>query len=129
MKLDRFDNLYYLLKRLHFKINKFLKLKIFKMADFSVSGRMVVKTLRQQFKENFNGTLRVYNGNKFADDSSTLASIRKGDAKGGELTITGRMHVGTFEDKFKDTFGIKVQVANAKDDKLADNKSSLANIA
>ena len=99
------------------------------MADFNVSGRMVVKTLKSQFKKNYKGTLRVYNGSRFADDDDTLASIRKGDSKGGDLKITGNMHVGTFESKFKDVFGIKIQVADSKDSELADNKSTLSSLS
>ncbi len=49
------------------------------MAEFNISGRMAVKTLKKQFKDAFGATLRVYNGKKFADDNATLASIRTGD--------------------------------------------------
>ena len=93
--------------------------------ELNVSGRMTVKTLKSQFKENYGSTLRVYNGIKFADDSATLASIRSSDAKGGELTVGGNMKVGNFEDKMKEIFGIKVQVANADDSALADNGVTL----
>lgn len=93
--------------------------------ELKVSGRMTVKTLKSQFKENYGSTLRVYNGIKFADDSATLASIRSGEAKGGELTVGGNMKVGNFEDKMKEIFGIKVQVANADDSALADNGITL----
>lgn len=95
------------------------------MADFKVSGRMTVKSLRKQFKEAFGSTLRVYNGAKFADDDATLASIRKGDAKGGEFEVRGNMLVGNFEKKMMDEFGIKVQVASKDDSKLVDNGISL----
>ncbi|MEQ8241063.1 MAG: hypothetical protein RIA69_17740 [Cyclobacteriaceae bacterium] len=98
------------------------------MANFEISGRMKVKTLQKQFKENFNGTLRVYNGARFADESATLASIRKGDNKGGEVKVTGKMHVGNFEKKIMEEFGIKIQVADAADEKLADDKTSLASL-
>ena len=93
--------------------------------ELKVSGRMTVKTLKSQFKENYGSTLRVYNGIKFADESATLASIRTGDAKGGELTVGGNMKVGNFEDKMKEIFGIKVQVANVDDSALADNGITL----
>ena len=88
------------------------------MADFTISGKMKVKTLKANFKEEFGSTLRVYNGQKFADDDATLASIRKGDAKGGEVKINGKMLVGNFEKKILDEFGIKIQVANPDDSKL-----------
>lgn len=96
------------------------------MADFTISGRMKVKTLKSDFKKAYGATLRVYNGNKFADDNDTLASIRKGDAKGGDFSVHGKMLVGNFEDKIKEEYGIKVQVANADDSKLSDNKSTLS---
>jgi hypothetical protein len=91
------------------------------MADIKMTGNMKVKTLRDQFKKAFGSTLRVYNGARFADDDATLASIRAKDAKGGELTVRGNMQVGNFEDKVKELYGIKVQVANADDSALADN--------
>lgn len=97
------------------------------MADFSISGRMTVKALKKKFKEEFGSTLRVYNGAKFADEEATLASIRKeGSAKGGELSVKGNMKVGTFEDKFFEAFGIKVQVATPDDSKLVDNNLTLS---
>jgi len=91
------------------------------MADIKMTGNMKVKTLRDQFKKAFGSTLRVYNGARFADDDATLASIRAAGAKGGELTVRGNMQVGNFEDKVKELYGIKVQVANADDSALADN--------
>ena len=77
------------------------------MADFTISGKMKVKTLKANFKEAYGSTLRVYVGKKFADDDSTLASIRKADAKGGEVKINGRMLIGNFESKILEEFGIK----------------------
>lgn len=101
------------------------------MSDIRVSGRMHVGTLREQFKEVFNATLRVYKGTHhgahFADDDATLASIRDEDAaeKTGELIINGNMHVDTFEKLFMEVYGIKVQVATPDDDKLAKNDHPL----
>jgi len=96
------------------------------MANIEVSGRMIVKTLQKQFKEAYGSTLRVYNGAKHADDSATLASIRKEGAKGGDLTINGNMQVGNFEKKFEEVFGIKVQVASPNDSKLVDNSLTIS---
>lgn len=95
------------------------------MADFTISGRMKVKTLKADFKNAYKSTLRVYNGSKFADDDATLASIRKGDSKGGEIAVNGKMLVGNFEKKVLEEFGIKIQVANSDDSKLVDDKSTL----
>lgn len=96
------------------------------MADFSIDGRMKVKTLKKQFKEAFGATLRVYKGPGFADDDATLASIRTKDAKGGDVKVVGNMKVGNFEDKMKEVFGIKVQVATKDDSALADNAVTLS---
>lgn len=95
------------------------------MADFTISGRMKVKTLKADFKKAYGSTLRVYNGVRFADDDATLASIRKGDAKGGEIAVNGKMQVGNFEKKIFEEFGIKVQVAAPDDSKLVDDKTTL----
>ncbi len=96
------------------------------MAEISVSGRMLVKSLKKQFKDAYNATLRVYKGKAFAGEDDTLASIKTSDAKGGDLKISGNMLVGNFETKFKETFGITVQVANADDSKLSDNKITIS---
>ena len=96
------------------------------MAEFSIDGRMKVKTLKKQFKEAFGATLRVYKGNQFADEDATLASIRVGDAKGGELKCAGNLKVGNFENKMKELFGVKVQVANKDDNALANNDITIA---
>ena len=96
------------------------------MADFNIDGRMKVKTLKAQFKEAFGATLRVYKGRGFADDNATLASIRAEGAKGGEVKVAGNMKVGNFEEKIKEVFGIKVQVATKDDSALADNSITLS---
>ena len=96
------------------------------MAEFSIDGRMKVKSLKKQFKEAFGATLRVYKGKQFADDDATLASIRVGDAKGGELKCAGNLKVGNFENKMKELFGVTVQVANKDDSALASNDGTIA---
>jgi len=91
-----------------------------------ISGKMKVKTLKSQFKEEFGLTLRVYDGRSFADDESTLASIRKGESKGGEFSPRKNLKVGNFEDKIMEMFGIKVQVAGSDDSYLCNDDDTLA---
>jgi hypothetical protein len=98
------------------------------MAEINITGNMKVGTLRKQFMEAFGATLRVYKGqgNQFADDTSTLASIRQQtDKKAGELAIKGNMLVGNFETKFETIFGIKVQVASPDNSVLSANTLTL----
>lgn len=45
------------------------------MADLSISGRMTVKGLKKSFKKSYGLTLRVYKGNKYADEDATLSSL------------------------------------------------------
>lgn len=99
------------------------------MADLNISGRTTVRKFREEFKKAFGSSLRVYLSpsckGRMADDSSTLASIRAKDAKGGDLTVKGNKMVGNFEKEFVKVWGIGVQVANADDSALADNSATL----
>ena len=99
----------------------------FTMAEFNISGRMTVSSLRKQFKDAFGATLRVYKGAKFAPENATLASIRSGESvKGGELVCKGNLQVGNFEAKMKDMFGITVKVANPDNTKLVSGNITIA---
>lgn len=99
------------------------------MAELKVSGRMTVKRLKENFKNEFGGTLRVYDGREKADDNATLASIRRNnDAKGGELVCQGNRTVGKFEKEMRDVFGIKIQVATPDDWTLSLDGITLAKL-
>ena len=99
----------------------------FTMAEFSINGRMTVKSLRKQFKDAFGASLRVYKGAKFAPEDATLASIRSGEnVKGGEFVCKGNLQVGNFEAKMKEMFGITVKVANSDNTKLASSNMTIA---
>lgn len=79
------------------------------MAEFNISGRMTVKSLRSQFENTYGLELRVYNGSTFADEDATLASISA--KKVDDFECRSHMQIGNFETRFKDSTGIKVQVA------------------
>ena len=99
------------------------------MAEFKIDGRMTVRTLKENFKKEFEGTLRVYDGREKAEDNATLASIRKNDdVKGGELVCRASRTVGKFEKEMLEVFGIKVQVASPDDWVLALDGITLANL-
>lgn len=98
------------------------------MNDFKVSGRMQVGTVRQNFKDTFGVGLRIYNGQNFEEENATIASLRndKTDKRGGsQISFRRNMKVGNIEDKFKEAFGITVQIED-KNGKLADNANTLA---
>ena len=95
--------------------------------ELDVGGRMKVKTLKRTFHGTFGVQIRVYKGQKFADDDATLASIRGKDAKGGDIRIHGRTLVKNVEKMFKAQMGIKIQIQD-KDGGLADNSLSLSHV-
>lgn len=96
------------------------------MAELSISGRMMVKTLRADFKKVFGLTLRVYDGVKGADENATLASLaRKKEKKVEDFSANPNMLVGNFEERFEKATGLKIQVASFDDRKLVDNSLTL----
>lgn len=98
------------------------------MADLRIYSSMKVKTLKANFKKTYGATLRVYttpNCKTFANDEATLGSLM-GSKKGGEATFGGNLHVGHFEKKITEMYGIGVQVAIANNTALADNTITLA---
>ena len=96
------------------------------MASIRVTKASSVKSIKYQFKEDTGLTLRIYNGVKFADEKTKIVEIAKTDDPTGTLEIHGRTLVGNVEKFFKESFGIRVQIANGKDTDLMDNKLSLA---
>jgi len=91
-----------------------------------IHGRMKVKTLKGEFKEEFGLTLRVYDGRSFADDEATLASLREKYIKSDDFAPKRNMKIGNFEKNMIELFGIKVQVSGSNDSYLCDNDLTLA---
>jgi len=99
------------------------------MAHISAHGKTKVATLKKQFKEVYGVGIRIYYGQRFADDSATLASIRpEGKISDGSIKINGKMLVGNLEQKFMDTLGVKVQIED-KEGNLADNGVTLTSLS
>ena len=95
------------------------------MADISVIGQIKVSTLQEGFLKEFGLTLRVYDGRSFADPGATLGQVRKRKGSGKGFSVAKNMKVGNLEDKFKEEFGLKVQVAGSDDSYLCDNALTL----
>ena len=98
------------------------------MASFKITGQMKVKTLKEQFMQNFSTVLRVYYHHHFADDNATLAAIRGEGALGGELDCGDNDIVGDFEEFMMELYGIEVQVASPDDSFLVDNGMRLCEV-
>jgi hypothetical protein len=95
------------------------------MATIKVTKASTVKSIKAQFKKDFDCTIRIYSGNKFADETAKISELSKIDSPGGELELGARSRVENVEKYFMETFGIKVQIANADNSKLADNELTL----
>ena len=85
-----------------------------------IDGRLLVSTLAARFKEEFGGTLRIYNGRTRCDGSEKVSSLVSAV---GEYTCRGG-----FEKDLKTQFGLSVQVASADDFVLALDEMTLAKL-
>jgi hypothetical protein len=95
------------------------------MATIRVTKASSVQSIKRQFSEEFNCNIRIYKGNKFADGKTKISELSKTDNPGGELDLGARSRVENVERYFMETFGIKVQISNSDDSKLADNSMTL----
>ena len=95
------------------------------MATIRETKSSSVQSIKRQFTEQFNCNIRIYKGNKFADDKTKISELSKTDSAGGELDLGARSRVENVERYFKETFGIKAQISNADDTKLAENSMTL----
>jgi hypothetical protein len=86
------------------------------MPEFKVSGRMKVKTLRDQFRKAYGSELSVINPENdgwYVGDDVTLASCRPAGkrAKPGEINVRGNMLVGNFEKEMKEEADRELDIA------------------
>ena len=95
------------------------------MATIRVIKSSSVKSIKRQFSDECNCNIRIYKGNQFADDNLKISELSKTDNPGGELDLGARSRVENVERYFMETFGIKVQISNSDDTKLADNSMTL----
>ena len=93
--------------------------------EIKVDGRLLVSTLCDRFKEEFGGTLRVYQGNKRLTGAEKVADIATAT---GSYECRASKTVGGFENDMMDKFGLKVQVASADDWVLALDQMTLAKL-
>jgi hypothetical protein len=95
------------------------------MATIKVTKVSSVQSIKSQFSKEFSCNIRIYNGVKFADDKMKISDLSKTDNPGGNLELGARSRVENVEKYFKESFGIKIQIANADNTKLAGNEMTL----
>jgi len=97
------------------------------MADIKITGNQKVSTLQSNWKKEFGSTLRLYDGNRFADSDQTVGDIaKKTISRGSEVSANGNKKVGNFENEMKETYGIRIQIANSDNSELVDNDITLS---
>ena len=95
------------------------------MATIKVTKASSVQSIKKQFSNEFSCNIRIYNGTKFAEDKTKISDLSKTENPGGDLELGARSRVENVEKYFKETFGIKVQISNSDDTKLAGNEMTL----
>lgn len=97
------------------------------MADIKITGNQKITTLQSNWKMEFGSTLRLYDGNRFADSDQTVGDIAlKTITRGSEVSAHGNTKVGKFESEMKETYGIRAPVASPDNSELVDNDITLS---
>jgi hypothetical protein len=88
------------------------------MAEIKFTGNKYLKSIANEFTDKFPYLwLRFYDqSGKASKWDVTHASIR-GKKAAAELATTGSMHVGTFEKRYEDAYGVKIEVMYTKNDR------------
>jgi hypothetical protein len=102
----------------------------FKAKDFHISPNKKLKTIKNDFKENFGLTLRIYKGKQFADPEMTISGLnnkttKEINSKNGDLSIKASMKIGDFEKLIEQHYGLSVKVANEFDTYCVNDKYTL----
>lgn len=92
----------------------------------NVDQRKKVSAFQAAFKKEFGVGIRLYQGNRLADDVA-LRSLSPEGTKGGDIDFGGNTKVKNVEKAFLKELGIKVQVENKKGG-LANNDKTLASL-
>lgn len=85
------------------------------MSDIKFTGNKLLKSIGKEFTSKFPYLyLRWYDqSGKTSTWDVTHASIRAKKAA-AELSTNGSMHVGTFEKRYEDAYGVKIEVMHVK---------------
>ncbi len=93
--------------------------------ELSMSGRKKIETLQKEFTEKFNYLTLIFldEDMKSLDVSKSLGEVRI--RKGADISIMASLKVNTLEERFRESYGIIVEVAYSKDGKIMHTKDSV----
>lgn len=105
-----------------------------KAADIKlrIEPNLKVSALKSAFNKKFGASLRVYKNIRFAQDNAKISEVRVAKIatpKNGIVKADADMKVADFEKLVLEEYGVKVQVANANNSKLAKNDGTIAEAA
>ncbi len=94
-------------------------------AELSMNGRKKIATIQKQFTNKFNYLTLLFldENRKSLDISKSLSEVRK--VKGADISINAGLKVNTLEARFRDNYGLMVEVAYMKDDKVLHTKDNV----
>ena len=99
------------------------KKKLIGTISFNLTRRMLVRTLKNKFKETIGVNIRIYttiNTKRYADDNTPLSILRDIKSSLGKISIDTSKTVGEIEKQFKEEMGIGIQI-------MSDNGNTFAN--
>ena len=93
--------------------------------ELSMNGRKKIETIQKEFTSKFPYLTLVFLDDKrqTIDISKSLSEVRK--VKGDDVSIIASLKVNTLEKRFLDNFGITVEVAYQKQEKLIFTKDNV----
>jgi len=94
-------------------------------AELSMNGRKKIETIQKEFTNKFNYLTLLFldENRKSLDISKSLSEVRK--VKGTDISINAGLKVNTLEARFRDNYGLMVEVAYMKDGKVLHTKDNV----
>jgi hypothetical protein len=94
-------------------------------AELSMNGRKKIETIQKEFTNKFNYLTLLFldENRKSLDISRSLAEVRT--VKGTDVSINAGLKVNTLEARFRDNYGLMVEVAYMKDGKVLHTKDNV----
>jgi uncharacterized protein (TIGR02145 family) len=94
-------------------------------SELSMNGRKKIETLQKEFTQKFPYLTLVFldKERRAIDISKSLSEVRQ--AKGADISIIASLKVNTLEKRFLENFGLVVEVAYQKSDKIVYTKDNV----
>ena len=94
-------------------------------SELSMNGKKKIETLQKEFTQKFPYLTLVFldKDKRAIDISKSLSEVRQ--AKGDDISIIASLKINTLEKRFLENFGLVVEVAYKKSDKVVYTKENV----